>query len=74
MINDKDYKSRFEVLYQLLARTHLCFYVWKGLQKKEYEVLFAKNSNFWSAVLFSLLEGWLQSLANTYEESKYSKQ
>lgn len=73
MISSKEYKNRFEKLYQLLTRAHLCFYVWKGLQNKEYQPQFDRDNNFWSATLYSLEEAWLQSLANIYENSKYSE-
>ena len=51
----------------------MCFYVWKGTQKEEYQKQFNKDKNFWSAVSISLEETWLQSLANIYEHSGYSK-
>lgn len=71
---EEEYKNRFEKLYQLLTRAHLCFYVWKGLKNKGYQPQFDRNKSFWGATMFALEETWLQSLANIYEESSYSKQ
>ena len=73
-MDDKEYKNRFDKLFQLLTRTHLCFYAWKGLQKKEYQPQFDRDKNFWGATMFALEETWLQSLANIYEDSSYSEQ
>lgn len=69
----EEYKNRFEKLYQLLTKAHLCFYVWRGLKDSKYQPQFNRNKNFWGAVMFSLESSWLQSLANIYENSDYSK-
>ncbi len=73
-MDNKEYKNRFEKLYQFLTRAHLCFYVWKGLQDKAYQPQFDRDKNFWGATMFSLEETWLQALANIFENSKYSEQ
>ncbi len=72
-MTEEEYKNRFEKLYQLLTRAHLCFFVWKGLKNVKYQPQFDRDKNFWSAVVPSLESSWLQSLANIYEESDYSR-
>lgn len=72
-MTEKEYKNRFDKLFQLLTRAHLCFYVWKGLQNKDYQTQFNRYKNFFGATMFALEEAWLQSLANIYEYSSYSK-
>ena len=67
------YEEKFDKLYQLLAETGSIFYSWKGLQKKEYEETFKDNKWFWTSVLFSLEENWLNKFANLYEDGDYSK-
>lgn len=74
IMEDEEYKNRFEKLYQSLTRAHLFFYVWKGLQNKAYQPQFDKDKNFWVATMFSLEEAWLQALSNIFENSKYSEQ
>ncbi len=66
MLTDKQYKEYFEKLYSLLSDAFLTFYVWKGLQGKEYEDIYKENTNFWSATLISLQNSWLISLAKIY--------
>jgi len=72
-MSQKKYKDCFEKLYSLFTEAYLTFYVWKGLQEKEFEQIFRENNNFWSAILFALENTWLTSLAKLYEESNYSK-
>ena len=72
-MNPKEYSEQFNKLYNLLTEACLNFYVWKGLQDKNFEKTFAENSYFWSAVLFSLENNWLTSLAKLYENSSFSK-
>ncbi|MFA5925608.1 MAG: hypothetical protein WC831_01630 [Parcubacteria group bacterium] len=72
-MNKPEHKKRFEELFRLFTEAHLCFFVWRGLQKKEYEKYWKRDSNFWNAVIYSLQRTWFQALANIYEDSSYSK-
>jgi len=71
-MNTVEYKQRFEKAYSLLVEAHVFFFVWKGLQKKEYEQYW-KEFNFWNAVIQALDKSWMLSLAKIYEDSAYSE-
>ncbi len=72
-MTSKEYEKRFEGAYSLLVEAHSFFFVWRALQKKEYEHYWRGTANFWNAVISSLNHSWMLSLAKIYEESKYSK-
>lgn len=71
-LSEQEYKERFDKLYNMLSNTHLEFYVWKGLQQKEYEDIYGKNKYFWNTVLSSSQNAWLMNIARLYEESRFS--
>lgn len=71
-MNADEYKQRFEKAYSLLVEAHAFFFVWKGLQKKEYEQYW-KELYFWNAVICALDRSWMLSLAKIYENSTYSE-
>ncbi len=73
-MNLNDYTKRFEKCYQIFSETFLSFFVWKGLQDKDFEKTYSENNYFWSAILRSLENDWLTNLAKIYEESRYSKE
>lgn len=72
-MNAQEYNERFEKVYALLVDAHAAFFVWRGLQNKDYEQYWKSTSNFWSTAILSLEKSWLQSLANIYELSRYSE-
>ncbi len=72
-MSSKKYIDNFEKLYSLFTEIYLTFYTWKGLQEKEYEPVFKKDSNFWGATLYALENSWLTGLAKAYENSRYSE-
>lgn len=72
-MNLKEYNGRFEKAYSHLTEAHGFFFVWKALQKKEYEHYWRGTSNFWTATISALDQSWMLSLARIYENSFYSK-
>ena len=69
----KEYEKRFEEAYKKLVEAHSFFFVWRALQKEEYNHYWRGTTNFWGAVNSSLNQSWMLSLAKIYENSSYSK-
>lgn len=75
----KDIKSNKQIIkeldkmFSLFSGAHLYFYVWKSLQKEEYNKHFKYNNIFWSATLSALHYSCLSALSKLYEKSNYSK-
>jgi hypothetical protein len=69
----KEYERRFEKAYSRLVEAHGFFFVWRALQKKEYEEYWKGTANFWNPVISALDQSWMLSLAKIYENSSYSK-
>lgn len=65
--------KELDKMFNLFSGTHLYFYVWKHLQKEEYNKHFKYNNIFWFATLHALHYSWLSSLSKLYEDSNYSK-
>jgi hypothetical protein len=72
-MDPKEYKRRFEKAYARLVEAHGFFFVWRALQKKEYEPLWKGTANFWGAVIPALDQSWMLALAKIYENSSHSK-
>jgi len=68
-----EYKERFDRLYSNLLGACDNFYSWKGLQNKDYELIYDQAKYFWSAVLIALQNEWLLSLAKCFEDSRHSE-
>lgn len=71
--NEKTWEKGFAVFYKEIQEAFSSFYVWKALQKKEYNKIFEKNGYFWSSVLGSLKTDFLIRLARAYEDSRFTK-
>lgn len=69
----EEYERRFEKAYSRLVEAHGFFFVWRALQKKEYEEYWKGTENFWKPVISALDQSWMLSLAKIYENSSYSK-
>lgn len=67
------YNKKFEQLQHLLLGAYETFYVWKTLQKEEYNKTYTINNGFWGAVLPALQHEWFIGLARLFENSKYTK-
>lgn len=70
---NKQVVKELDKMFSLFSGAHLYFYVWKYLQKEEYDKHFKYNNIFWSATLSSLHYSWLSALSKLYEKSTYSK-
>ncbi len=73
MVKDILYKEKFEQLQHQLLASYSTFYVWKSLQKEEYNEFYKINNGFWSAVIPALQHEWFMGLARVFEDSAYSK-
>lgn len=70
-----------EILDSYIAkvRTHISnicngFYVWKGLNKKEYNEIYNEDKYFWGIVLASLQLNWLLGISKIFEEPKENQE
>lgn len=72
-MDPEEYKIRFDRLYSNLLGTCDTFYSWKSLQYEQYQPIFDAGKYFWGAVLISLQNEWLLSLAKCFEDSSFSK-
>jgi hypothetical protein len=67
------YEDKFKQLQNLLLGAYETFYVWKALQKEEYNELFPVSNAFWVVTLPALQHEWFMGLARLFEDSSYSK-
>ncbi len=67
------YEDKFKQLQHQLLSAYETYYVWKTLQREEYNAVYKLNNGFWSAVLPALQHEWFMGLARIFECSSYSK-
>ena len=68
------FEKYFTKIYNNIANIHNAFYIWRGLNKKEYTKIYNENKYFWGIVLVSLQLDWLLEIAKVFEVPKEGKE
>jgi len=73
-MDKNDFDNYITKVRNNVSNIHNGFYVWRGLNKKEYNETYNKNKYFWGIVLSSLRLDWLLGIAKIFEEPKENKE
>jgi len=69
-MKENDFENYISKIRNSISNIHNGFYIWRGLNKKEYYPIFNENKYFWGIVLASLQLDWLLGIAKIFEEPK----
>ena len=67
---EKDFERNVRKVTDYISSVFNDFYVWKSLQKKEYNEIYKENTYFWNATLPSLQFSYLMGLAKLFDKRK----
>jgi len=69
-MDNKEFDNYIAKVRNNISNIYNAFYLWKNLQKGEYNEIYNKNKYFWGITLSSLQLNWLLGIAKLFEESK----
>ncbi len=58
----------------IISNIYNAFYVWRSLQKAEYNEIYNKNKYFWGITIDSLQKKWLLEISKLFEEPREGKE
>lgn len=73
-MDEKDFENYIAKVRNNITNIHNGFYIWRGLNKKEYNEIYNENKYFWGIVLASLQLDWLLGIAKIFEEPREGKE
>lgn len=73
-MNNKKITDYIPKVRNNISNIYNAFYVWRSLQKAEYNETYNKNKYFWGITIISLQLKWLLGIAMLFEEPKEGKE
>jgi len=69
-MNNKDIDYYIPKVRNNISNIYNAFYLWRSLQKSEYNNVYNRNKYFWGIIMSSLQDAWLLGIAKLFEENK----
>ena len=69
-MDNKNFNNYIAKVRNNISNIYNAFYLWKSLQKAEYNEIYNRNKYFWGITLSSLQLSWLLGIAKLFEEPR----